>query len=88
MEEKILKWEEEVARITEAQAEANRKYNERIRALREKIKAAKEAVRENEDRLMAEAVRDAFGDIGAGGIAKLREKLARLAKEEAAGDGE
>ena len=79
-EERIAKWEAEAAKLAEEQKETNRKYNERIRALREKIREAKAAVRENEDRMMAKAVRELFGDMDAGEITEWKEKMAKLAE--------
>lgn len=63
MKEKIQKWEEEIEKILERQKEMNQKNNDRIRELRKKIQEAEEHMEQENNRLIADAVREIYGEV-------------------------
>lgn len=81
MEERIRKWEEEIARIVEKQKEMNQKSSERIRELRKKIQEMEQAITLENNRLIAEAVREVYGDIDKNKIEDFRKKMEALLAE-------
>lgn len=78
MEERIRKWEEEIARIAEKQKEMNQKSSERIRELRKKIQEAEQAITLENNRLIAEAVREVYGEMDKNKIEDFRKKMEAL----------
>lgn len=63
MEEKIKKWEEEIERIAERQREMNARSNEQIRELRKKIQEAQVIVTRENNRMIADVVREVYGEV-------------------------
>lgn len=63
MEEKIKKWKEEIEKVTRHQNEVNQKCNEKIRDLKKKIAEGEEWICKEQDRQVAQLVRQAYGKI-------------------------
>lgn len=63
LEEKIKKWEEEIERIAERQREMNARSNEQIRELRKKIQEAQVIVTRENNRMIADVVREVYGEV-------------------------
>ncbi len=75
MEEKIRKWQEEIERITDRQREMNQNYNEKIRELKRKIAEAEEQIKKEQDRQIAQMVRETYGQITPEALEELKELL-------------
>ena len=79
VEDKIDKWEEEIETITEKQREMIEKNNARIRMLRKKIEEAKQVIRLENNRLIAEAVREIYGEVSAEGLEDFKKRMRQMA---------
>ena len=75
LEDKIRKWEEEIARSLERQKEMNAKYNENMRELRKKIETTRQQIREENNELIAEAVRTIYGEVTAENIESFKRSM-------------
>lgn len=75
MKEQIQKWEEEIERIAERQREMVEKNNARIRDLRKKIQEAETQIALENNRMIAETVRDIYGDVSAENLDAFRQLL-------------
>lgn len=81
MEEKIKKWEEEIEQITERQKEMIAKNNERIRELRKKIQEAKVIVARENNQMIADAVREIYGEVSRETLEIFKKKIQMLQEE-------
>ena len=60
--EKIINWKKEIAQIIEQKKAYNQKCTDKIKELRDKIKKEEELLLEKNDKLIAQTVRDIFGE--------------------------
>ena len=81
MEEKVKKWEEEIEKITEQQKEMNEKYNDRIRSLRKKIQEANAVIRQENNLMIADAVREIYGEVNRETLETFKQKMKSLREE-------
>lgn len=82
VEDKIQKWEEEIERIAEKQKEMNSKYSERIRELRKKIQEEEQVRMQENNKMIAEAVREIYGEVNRETLEDFKEKIKSLQNEE------
>jgi len=75
MEETIRKWQEELERVQELKKEMNRIYDEKIRELKQKIADGQEQVKKEQDRRVAQMIRDTYGELTPEALGKLKELL-------------
>ena len=75
---RIIKWEQEIDRILEQQKDFDQKCTEKIRSLRRKISCEEKKLQVENNELIADAVRDALGEVNAENIALFREKMQLL----------
>lgn len=78
MEEKIKKWEEEIERIAEQQREMNAKSNEQIRKLRKKIQEAQVIVTRENNRMIADVVREVYGEVNRENVEAFKRTIQEL----------
>lgn len=81
MEEKVKKWEEEIEKIIEQQKEMNEKYNDRIRSLRKKIQEANAVIRQENNLMIADAVREIYGEVNRETLETFKQKMKSLREE-------
>lgn len=81
MEEKIKKWEKEIGKILERQKEMNAKSNERIRELRKKIQEAEQQAVQENNQLIADAVREIYGEVSRDSLETFKRKIQLLQEE-------
>ena len=63
MREKIQQWEKEIEQINEKQKELIQKNDEKKRELRRKIQEAEQALLLENNQMIAEAVREIYGEV-------------------------
>lgn len=83
--EKIKKWEEEIEDISRRQKELVLKSNARIRELRKKIQEAEEELLLENNRMIAAAVREIFGEVTGENLEEVKEYF-KLMKGHDAGE--
>lgn len=83
--EKIKKWEEEIEDILRRQKELVLKSNARIRELRKKIQETEEELLSENNRMIATAVREIFGEVTGENLGEVKEYL-KLMKSHDAGE--
>lgn len=81
MQEKIKQWEEEIEKIAEKQKEMNQKSSERIRELRRKIQEAEQVLLQENNRLIAEAVREIYGNVSTESLEAFKLQIKKLKEE-------
>lgn len=81
VKEKIKKWEEEIERIAEKQKEMNTKSNERIRELRKKIQETEQLLRLENNQMIADAVREIYGEVDGEALEAFKRKIQSLQME-------
>lgn len=84
MKEQIKKWEAEIEATLEKQKEMNEKYNGRIRGLRKKIEEAEQHMRLENNRMIAEAVREIYGEVEPESLEDFKQKIKMLQNRESA----
>lgn len=82
MEEKIKKWEQEIERIAERQKEMNAKSNEQIRELRKKIQEAQVIVARENNQMIADVVREVYGEVSRENLEMFKRKIQGLQVEQ------
>lgn len=78
MNEKIKKWQSEIEKITAAQKEYNNKCSEKIKNLNVKINIEEKKLKQENDEMIADVVRDLFGEVNAENIESFKEKIQLL----------
>lgn len=78
MKEQIKKWEAEIETTLEKQKEMNEKYNGRIRGLRKKIEEAEQHILQENNRMIAEAVREIYGEVDQESLEDFKQKIKML----------
>lgn len=78
MNEKIKKWQSEIEKITAAQKEYNNKCSEKIKNLNAKINIEEKKLKQENDEMIADVVRDLFGEVNAENIESFKEKIQLL----------
>lgn len=78
MKEQIKKWEAEIETTLEKQKEMNEKYNGRIRGLRKKIEEAEQHMLLENNRMIAEAVREIYGEVDQESLEDFKQKIKML----------
>lgn len=82
LKEKIKKWEEEIEKIAERQKEMNQKSNERIRELRKKIQETEQIMAQENNQMIANAVREIYGEVTPETLEAFKQKIKSLRAEE------
>lgn len=82
VEEKIKKWEQEIERIAERQKEMNAKSNEQIRELRKKIQEAQVIVARENNQMIADVVREVYGEVSRENLEMFKRKIQELKGEQ------
>lgn len=82
MKEQIKKWEAEIETTLEKQKEMNEKYNGRIRGLRKKIEEAEQHMLLENNRMIAEAVREIYGEVEPESLEDFKQKIKMLQNRE------
>ena len=73
--EKIINWKKEIAQIIEQKKAYNQKCTDKIKELRDKIKKEEELLLEKNDKLIAQTVRDIFGEVTPENIELFKQKI-------------
>lgn len=81
VEDKIQKWEEEIEKIAEKQKEMNARSNERIRELRKKIQEEEQIRMQENNKMIAEAVREIYGEVNQETLETFKRKIQSLQSE-------
>ena len=76
--EKIINWKKEIAQIIEQKKASNQKCTDKIKELRDKIKKEEELLLEKNDKLIAQTVRDIFGEVTPENIELFKQKIKLL----------
>ena len=76
--EKIINWKKEIAQIIEQKKAYNQKCTDKIKELRDKIKKEEELLLEKNDKLIAQTVRDIFGEVTPENIELFKQKIKLL----------
>ena len=76
--EKIINWKKEIAQIIEQKKAYNQKCTDKIKELRDKIKKEEEMLLEKNDKLIAQTVRDIFGEVTPENIELFKQKIKLL----------
>lgn len=76
--EKITNWKKEIAQIIEQKKAYNQKCTDKIKELRDKIKKEEELLLEKNDKLIAQTVRDIFGEVTPENIELFKQKIKLL----------
>ena len=76
--EKIINWKREIAQIIEQKKAYNQKCTDKIKELRDKIKKEEELLLEKNDKLIAQTVRDIFGEVTPENIELFKQKIKLL----------
>ena len=76
--EKIINWKKEIAQIIEQKKAYNQKCTDKIKELRDKIKKDEELLLEKNDKLIAQTVRDIFGEVTPENIELFKQKIKLL----------
>ena len=76
--EKIINWKKEIAQIIEQKKAYNQKGTDKIKELRDKIKKEEELLLEKNDKLIAQTVRDIFGEVTPENIELFKQKIKLL----------
>lgn len=76
--EKIINWKKEIAQIIEQKKAYNQKCTDKIKELRDKIKKEEELLLEKNDKLIAQTVRDIFGEVTPENIEMFKQKIKLL----------
>lgn len=80
--EKIEQWEKEIEQAVARQKEFAAKTNEKVRELRRKIEAEQKRVEIESNQMIADAVRELFGDVEPEDMKHLKERLQSLVGKE------
>ena len=75
---KIINWKKEIAQIIEQKKAYNQKCTDKIKELRDKIKKEEELLLEKNDKLIAQTVRDIFGEVTPENIELFKQKIKLL----------
>ena len=75
MREKIKKWQEEIERITERQKEMNQRSAKQIGQLRKKIQEAELLILREENQMIANAVRETYGEVTPESLEKFKKTM-------------
>ena len=76
--EKIINWKKEIAQIIEQKKAYYQKCTDKIKELRDKIKKEEELLLEKNDKLIAQTVRDIFGEVTPENIELFKQKIKLL----------
>ena len=76
--EKIINWKKKIAQIIEQKKAYNQKCTDKIKELRDKIKKEEELLLEKNDKLIAQTVRDIFGEVTPENIELFKQKIKLL----------
>ena len=76
--EKIINWKKEIAQIIEQKKAYNQKCTDKIKELRDRIKKEEELLLEKNDKLIAQTVRDIFGEVTPENIELFKQKIKLL----------
>ncbi len=79
MKEQIKKWEDEIEKITERQKEMIERNNVRIRELRKKIQNAEQEMLLENNQLIADTVRDIYGEVSKENLDAFKQLIASMA---------
>lgn len=82
MQKKIEQWQKELEKIAEKQKEMNQKYNEQTKNLQEKIREGKRVIQLQENQMIADMIRDVFGDIHSENLEQLKRQLEHMVSEQ------
>lgn len=83
MKKKIEQWKEEQRKIEEKQKAMNEKYNEQLKVLQEKIKQGMKVLTEQENKMIADAVREIYGEVNEENIDRFKQQMKQLATSQA-----
>lgn len=81
VKEKIRKWEDEIERIAQRQKEMNEKSNERIRELRKKIQEAEQILLQENNQMIADAVREIYGEVDRETLGEFKRRIQSMQME-------
>ena len=76
--ENIINCKKEIAQIIEQKKAYNQKCTDKIKELRDKIKKEEELLLEKNDKLIAQTVRDIFGEVTPENIELFKQKIKLL----------
>lgn len=82
MQKKIEQWQKELEKIAEKQKEMNHKYNEQTKNLQEKIREGKRVIQLQENQMIADVIRDVFGEIHSENLEQLKMRLEHMVLEQ------
>ena len=79
MQRKIEQWQKELEKINEKQKEMNQKYNEQTKNLQEKIREGKRVIQLQENQMIADVVREIYGDVTSENLEQFKNQMRSMA---------
>ena len=80
--EKIEQWEKEIEQAVAKQKEFTARTNEKVRELRRKIEAEQKRIEIENNQMIADAVREMFGNVEPEDMKQFKERLQSLVGKE------
>lgn len=80
--EKIEQWEKEIEQAVARQKEFTARTNEKVRELRRKIEAEQKRIEIENNQMIADAVREMFGNVEPEDMKQFKERLQSLVGKE------